>query len=434
MHRRPPNVLAIALLLAGAGTARPAHATGMAQQPETAAPAAAEPGSTLEVSILTIGQGDAVWEKFGHNAIWIRDPATGYDVAFNYGIFDFDQPGFVGRLVRGDMLYQLGAYRGAAMVDAYIATNRTMWTQELNLSPAQKIELKQFLEWNAQPQNAEYIYDYYRDNCSTRVRDAIDRVLGGTLRQKLEAVETGTTFRWHTSRLSADGIPAYTGLLLGLGQPVDHPIDAWEESFLPVKLMEHLRTVNVAGDTGIPEPLVASEQLLFEADRTPERMTPPRRTPLYTAAGAAIGILLLLMAMAGHRSRAALLGFLTIGLIWTIGAGSFGTLIWLLWSSTGHVTSYYNENVLQAGPLSLILAPALVAIGLGRARRFASALALLVAGLATLGFLLQLLPSFFQVNGPIIGLALPVHIGLAAGVVSLRRAWDRRETQPAATA
>jgi hypothetical protein len=245
---RPLIVLTIVL----AATASAGHA---AQDPDSggvsramvsplpegsAAEQAAELSPELQVPtgprvfLMTIGQGGAVWEKYGHNAIWIRDDSTGYDVAFNYGIFDAYSEDFVPRLIRGEMLYRIEAYPGTRMAEVYANENRTVWIQELNLTLGQRLELKSFLEWNTLPENKSYPYHYYRDNCSTRVRDALNRVMGGTLRQQIEAVETGTTYRWHTSRLSADGVPAYTGLMLALGQPIDQPINAWEESFIPM--------------------------------------------------------------------------------------------------------------------------------------------------------------------------------------------------------
>jgi hypothetical protein len=313
------------------------------------------------------------------------------------------------------------------MAEVYANANRTVWIQELNLTLGQRLELKSFLEWNTLPENKSYPYDYYRDNCSTRVRDALNRVMGGTLRQQLEPVETGTTYRWHTSRLSADGVPAYTGLMLALGQPIDEPIDAWEESFVPMKLMEHVRTVSVPGDNGVSEPLVVSERVLFESTRGPEREAPPQRTFIYMLAGCAVGLALLLLAMAGPK-RGPLIAFLGIAMVWTLAVGVFGTLIWLLWSASGHADTYSNENVLQAGPLSLLLLPALIAFATRRALRFTTLLAVVIAGLASIGFVAQVLPAMHQVNGPIIGLLLPVHLGLAAGVWILGRAMNEQAT------
>ncbi|HST08247.1 MAG TPA: DUF4105 domain-containing protein, partial [Gemmatimonadaceae bacterium] len=67
--------------------------------PSASAP---EPGSNLTVYLLTFGWGDVVWERFGHNAIWIKDRARGTDMTYNWGMFDFNQPHFVWRFVTGD--------------------------------------------------------------------------------------------------------------------------------------------------------------------------------------------------------------------------------------------------------------------------------------------------------------------------------------------
>jgi hypothetical protein len=85
---------------------------------------------------------------------------------------------------------------------AYVAANRSIWIQELNLTPAQSAALRDFLEWNELPENRFYQYDPYRDNCSTRIRDAIDRVLGGRLKELTDNEATGGTY-WSCSATSA---------------------------------------------------------------------------------------------------------------------------------------------------------------------------------------------------------------------------------------
>src|SRR5690606_33299600 len=127
----------------------------------------------------------------------------------------------------------------------YEMDNRTIVRQELDLAGAQKAELAAFLEWNARPENREYLYDYFRDNCSTRIRDVIDSVLGGRLRAATDTVATGTTFRWHSRRLMAGMPVVYSGLTAGLGPEADEPISAWEEMFLPEKVMERVREMQV---------------------------------------------------------------------------------------------------------------------------------------------------------------------------------------------
>src|SRR5690606_38018826 len=142
---------AVTLLCASAlAAAAPASVAAQGPPPAGQEPAAgfSVPGEELVVYLMTIGPGDLVYESFGHNAIWIRDQATGRDVAYNYGIFDYAQPNFIGRLIRGDMLYSVEGWDGGASARQYASANRSILMQELNLTPAQRAGLRDFLEWN----------------------------------------------------------------------------------------------------------------------------------------------------------------------------------------------------------------------------------------------------------------------------------------------
>src|SRR5688500_11242967 len=211
-------------------------------------PPAGEPGSELTVYLLTIGQGDEVWELFGHNAIWIKDRSDGSDITYNWGMFDFAQPNFLGRFLTGITSYWMEGIDLESMLQAYTQRNRSLLAQELNLTPAQRLSLKHALEENARPENKFYRYDYYRDNCSTRLRDMLDRALGGQLQTATTTRITSETYRSHTRRLTQDNIPVYTGITFALGHPADRPISMWEEMFLPVRVANHLRTVRVRSE------------------------------------------------------------------------------------------------------------------------------------------------------------------------------------------
>ena len=132
---------------------------------------------------MTMGPGKAVWERFGHNAIWIHDPERGTDQAYNYGLFDLRQEKFLVRFLQGRMWYWMQGFPAQAYVELYRRANRSVWIQELEMPANAKRELQEFLEWNERPENRFYHYDYYRDNCSTRVRDALDRALGGRIQR-----------------------------------------------------------------------------------------------------------------------------------------------------------------------------------------------------------------------------------------------------------
>jgi hypothetical protein len=395
-----------------------------AQQPSSPAVAA----SQLTVYLMTFGPGAQVWERFGHNALWIHDPVAGTDEAYNYGLFDFAQENFVLRFVRGQMWYWMAGFPADRYVEQYRRDNRSVWIQELELTPAAAQELQRFLQWNAEPEHRFYHYDYYRDNCSTRVRDALDRVLRGALRRQTEDVPTGTSYRFHTQRLTANDPPIFTGLLLALGDRVDEPISAWDEMFLPLEMREHVRRVTVVGPDGAPRPLVRSERTLFESTAPPPPARPPDWTLWYLLAGAMIGLVAVVLSRLARSSIVAKLGFAVVSGGWMMLAGLAGVVLAGLWGLTDHVMAARNENLLQVNPLALLVVPGVWRWrDRGRRARLAAAAAAGVAALSVAGLGLKLLPGFDQVNGPIIALALPAQVGIA---LALRRLTARRKWTP----
>jgi hypothetical protein len=367
---------------------------------------------------MTMGVGAEVWERFGHNAIIVEDRRTGESTAYNYGMFSFRQENFLLRFIQGRMWYWMAGYPTAEDIPRYIAARRSVWRQELNLTPEQRIKLRDFLLWNASPENRFYRYDYYRDNCSTRVRDALDRVLGGTIRQQNQGAASGS-YRFHTQRLNTNNLLLYTGLLLAEGEGADRPVTRWEEMFLPLKLRDYLREVRVTDSAGHSAPLVAREDTLFLSDAFPVPARPPDWRLPYFLVGAAIGGLLYWGGRAGRRSRVGYGVLLVGGTFWALVTGLTGLILAGLWALTDHQIAARNENVLQCTLAGLALAVALPAALRDRpwALRGARVFALLAAGLSLLGLLLKAFPVFNQMNGEILALFVPANLGLAAGVV-----------------
>lgn len=388
-----------------------------AQTPEPSRPA----GADLTVSLMTMGVGERVWERFGHNAILVEDHARGTAKAYNYGLFDFHQQNFILRFVQGRMLYWMQGFDLEPTLHVYVRTNRTVWAQELDLTPAERVALRDFLEWNERPENRFYRYDYYRDNCSTRVRDALDRVLGGRIRTATDTIATGKSYRFHTSRLIASDLPLYTALLLAMGEPVDRPLTAWEEMFLPLELREWMRHVTVVDDSGRTVPLVKSERTLFQGTEPAPRPAPPDRVPGYLAVGLVLGFVMWRLGRRGMGSVRARrwLGWLAGG--WALLAGVGGGLLAFLWAFTDHAVAYHNENLFQVNLLFLplaVLAPAL-ARGSGGARHPALLFSALVAAGSLAGLVLKVSPAFNQHNAEILALFVPANLGLALGITAL---------------
>lgn len=393
----------------------PTQSSAAGAAPRAPAPAQPpEPGSDLTVYLLTFGWGDVVWERFGHNAIWIKDRARGTDMTYNWGMFDFNQPRFIWRFVTGDTRYWMEPIALEPMLRYYREQNRSILAQELNLSPAQRLKLQQFVERNALPENKYYRYDYYRDNCSTRLRDALDHALGGQLQTATVSRMTSGTYRWHTQRLMTGDIPLYTGITLALGQPADKPLSMWQEMFLPVRMANDFRSVMVTDIAENQIPLVKSEMVMFTAGRAPEPASAPNYLPLFVAVGILYaGLLVVLVRSAEGGHRFALFGATALATLWSLIAGLAGVALLFAWLFTKHYFMGRNENLLHLDPLSLALV-VLIPLSIYRLRGTWRALKLAgyIGAICLLGFVAQGIPAFDQKNGEIIALALPINLAV----------------------
>ena len=409
-------VLALLVLLAsvtlrGGAQAAPAAAPG----PARAAPA---------ISLITLGQGDQIWERFGHNFLAVEDSASGHAVAYNWGVFDFAAPDFLTRFLIGDTRYWMEANTLADVLRVYQQYNRSITVQRLRLTPAQADSLVAFLEWNARPENRYYRYDYFRDNCSTRLRDALDLALGGALRRATEPRVTNLTYRSESVRLTDEAPAAQLGIDVALGQPADVVLSAWEAMFVPMRMQEFLRDVEVPDASGALVPLVAAERVVFQARRVPERERAPSLVAELTVVGltlAAVIALLAHLAMRGReRAATAMAG---IAGAWGGIAGTMGVVLLLAWTATQHVFWYRNENLFHFNPAALALLVVLP-LAVTRPRWWPAArfIAFALAGLSLAGAALKLFPWMIQDNWEIVMLALPVHLAVAFGVARLSAA------------
>jgi hypothetical protein len=382
-----------------------------------AEPAAESPSADHQpppaISLLTIGPGEIFFERFGHNAIVVRDPASGVSLAYNYGIFDFDQQDFLLNFARGRMRYRMAVDDLADDLAMYRDEGRDITEQRLALAPEQARRLVEFLEWNARPENAQYRYDYFEANCSTRVRDAIDRALGGALHAQAEGRSRGFTWRLDALRLMAPE-PALMLLIdLGLGPYADERIDYWQESFVPATLRDVIAGATVADSGSAPAPLAkATLELARGVVEQPPVLPPDLRWPFLLAGLVLGGALAWPGALSRTRGRIPLALF---ALAFELACGLGGLLLLFLWFGTDHRAAWRNENLLLLNPLCLALLPAWIGILRGRLRdrRLARGCAWLVLLGAGFALFSKILPAFAQANLHWILLFLPIHLALA---------------------
>ena len=388
-------------------------------------PVHAQPRDRYTISLITMSPGDPIFFRFGHNAILVRDALTRSSVVYNWGTFSFQEPGLIRKFFQGRLTYWLSTDPLVATTAHYQSENRWVLEQELNLTPEQKRRIVDLVVTNARPENATYRYHYYKDNCSTRVRDILDKALDGKVHEATN-VAARFTYREHTSRLTADVWWGHFFLNLAMGSFIDQPITVWDEMFVPQKVEQVVRQMTVTDASGSVVPLVKQERMLAEAPtRAPSHDVPPRRWPWFLASGMALGAALGLAAFrvvrAGTQGTRVTVGSrLLVALplaALTMLTGLLGWLFLFFWILTDHEVAYHNENLLQVGPWTLAFVP--IAIGLIANKRWATkSLCVLVyatAGISLLGLVLKVLPWFDQVNLPMIAAFLPLWAGLAIG-------------------
>ena len=370
------------------------------------------PDSRPSISLLTIGPGELFFERFGHNAIVVRE-AGRPAVVYNYGIFDFAQEDFLLNFARGRMVYRVIEGPLADDLEMYRAQGRSIVEQVLDVDAARARELVDFLAWNVLPENTQYRYDYFEANCSTRVRDALDRALDGALRAHAEGRSRGYTWRLDALRLMAPEPWLMLGIDLGLGPYADQRIDYWQESFVPETLSRVAAEATRADATGAQVPVVSATTVLAPGlVEEPPLLPPDLRWP-FLALGLALGAVLHGLARDARSSRR--LPLASFALAFELVCGLGGLLLLFLWFGTEHRAAWRNENLMLLNPLCLALLPAWWGIARGRLRPrpVASAIAGLVALLAAFALFSKILPWFAQANLHWIVLLLPIHLALA---------------------
>ena len=363
-----------------------------------------------QVFLVTVGPGQLVWERFGHNGLWIKDPASGINRIYHWGLFSFQSRNFWPKFLKGYMDYSIGSEHPERFFQFNAYYDREVRIQELNLTDDQKDTLVSNLFENDTPGNRIYRYDYYLDNCSTRARDAIDTVLGGLIFKETKDKGTGTSFRSHTRRLLQKMIFPYLGIQIGLGHPADEEISEWEEMFTPMALRRHLNEITLPDGS----PLILSDSLIIRSSSMTEPMDVKSFLLPYLSLSISVALVIVILGY-GHRAgkKFARILLASIGGVWAFLSGLAGLVLMLIWFGTDHRFGHWNENVLQYNPLCWIVGIAFaILLFRGHFPKWGLRALDVVVGLSLVGFVIQILPGMNQVNGEAIALALPIHLAL----------------------
>lgn len=299
------------------------------------------------ISLLTCDPGDELYSAFGHNAVRVLDKTTGRDLVFNYGTFDFDTPNFYLKFARGKLDYMLSVSTYEQFILHYQYLERSVREQVLDLSPEQTQRAIQFLHENYEPQNRFYRYDFFFDNCATRIRDMIEMVLGDQLQWGETKEVADKSFRELIDEYVYPLPWADFGIDLALGSVIDRETTGREQQFLPDYMEKAFAAASIVGD-GPSRPLVRSSSTVLEVE--PPSFPGSLFNPylLYWT----IAIAGILLTFIGHKKGRLYIG-LDIALFGILGL--VGWIIVFLWFFTDHSATAYNWNILWAFPLHVAL-------------------------------------------------------------------------------
>jgi hypothetical protein len=266
------------------------------------------------------------------------------------------------------------------------------------------------------PENREYLYHHYTNNCSTKLRDLIDEAIGGQLRPQL-AAPARMSHRAHTRRYASRDPFIDFVLLFWMNDQMEQKIRQWDELFLPEELEAAIGRATYVDASGQRVPLVDAAYSIYDAKRAPTPAQAPRTWPVWLALGVLVGggIWAVGRALRKRASRVLrqvfALQHVLVGLVF----GLPGLLGFLMWAFTEHTVTYRNENQLLSNPLTFLLLPAGVGIALASKRAFAVArfVSVSLAFTSLLLIVLKLLPSFDQDTLLPMMLLLPINLGLA---------------------
>ncbi|HCZ34554.1 MAG TPA: hypothetical protein DHV26_01345 [Cytophagales bacterium] len=298
-----------------------------------------------EISIITCGPDpNELYSAFGHSAVRVIDPVTGIDYAFNYGVFDFDQPNFYLNFARGRNYYLLAVYNYIDFERAYKRDGRFIHEQVLQLTPTQRDKIYSFLLWNAQPENRTYRYDYYHDNCATRIRDILVNQLAGDLKIDSTSFSAEHSFRQKTDEYLGPLPWGDLGIDICLGLPIDRTMHANEYMFLPDYLESFTDRTQVKSDSGWVA-LVKEKRIIAAAT------VEPWNSLVHPWLAFFLLLMIIISISFFDWKRKKLSRWFDVTLFGL--TGLIGLLLFALWLFTDHHDAARNFNLLWAFPLHL---------------------------------------------------------------------------------
>jgi hypothetical protein len=307
--------------------------------------------NTSEISVLTIGSGHLLNDSFGHNAIRVKDSLYNFDLVFDYGRYDFESKGFYLNFARGKLDYMVGRSAFEDFLSFYKYQNRQVNEQQLNLSTKQKTAFYNFLTENMKPEKRYYPYDFFYNNCATKITDAIESILADQIKYSPPIAFKKETFR---NLIRSDlNINSWGSLAIdiALGSKIDQKATIKEHVFLPKNLYLLLEN-SITASTNLK--IVKKSKLLNSSTAT-TKTSEGLFSPLAILSLIALLILFITFNDFKKNNRSTWLDVILFAF-----TGFVGLVLLLLWFATDHEATAYNYNLLWAFAINLLFIPSII--------------------------------------------------------------------------
>ncbi len=301
----------------------------------------------LRISMLTCSPGQDLYSTFGHSALRVTDSVSNEDIVYNYGTFNFDEPGFYTKFVQGKLMYYLSTQDFSSFKQDYQQENRGMIEQVLNFNCKEKFKMLQLLQQNLMSENKFYKYDFLFDNCTTRLRDLLENASDSAVKFS-KILEEKTTFRDHIFEYMDynDKLWIKLGMDILLGNTTDAVMSNREAMYLPDYLLKGFDNGNIGS-----KPIVNTKNTVLNfSDVKPEKSFFTKPVTIFWL----LSIAIVLLSLSNNEAvKKILIGF--DGIFFFL-MGFAGLLMLVMWFGTEHTVCKNNYNLLWAWPTHALIA------------------------------------------------------------------------------
>jgi hypothetical protein len=315
-------------------------------------------GEGLTIKVVEIGPGDEFFSWWGHLAVIVDNELTGKSLFYDLGVFSFDDPHLIRNFLKGDLNYKITVDSAQDELEWYIKNNRDITLYTLNLDNGQKEQIAYALNWNVLPENRNYFYKIFTDNCVTRTISIIDDTLNGRFIGKYKNEKGRFTLREHAERHLYRSVIMYVLLNFIMGEETDKPASRYEEMYLPSEFTAALVDFSYTDINGNMRPLVSGIEKINTAIGRFVVLSKPPHDKLYAfLAGMTGAIVFILLIIFEKKNRGFHVVFCIIQILMVLYWAAIGTVLFYAMFFSHHTYTYNNLNIIYANPFLFIGIP-----------------------------------------------------------------------------